>query len=249
MSIDAWLYLANCNAMDDFTMMFPITDILAITVFFVCWAGYSHYVDTRAVAKRPVAVVMNDYRLRWMERMLERENRMPDVNITVAFVRSSIMFASTSILLIAGAVALLGQIESVRAILGELAYARPAPKALMEIQVFVLAGIFIYAFFTFVWAIRLFNNMLVLLGAAPQSTDCDEVIRREYPRHMALFAGRAFRFSNRGMRAYAFGLALLPWFVHPLMLIGSTLIVLTVLYRRDFRSVSLEVLEELRTHH
>lgn len=230
-------------------MMFPITDIAAIAIFFLCWAGYSYYVDTRAIAKRPVAVVMNDYRLRWMERMLERENRMPDVNITATFVRSAMMFASTSILLIAGSVALLGQIESVRAILGELAYARPAPKALMEIQVFVLTSIFIYAFFTFVWAIRLFNNMLVLIGAAPQLSDCDEVIKREYPRRMALFASRAFRFSNRGMRAFAFGLALLPWFVHPLMLIGSTLIVLTVLYRRDFRSVSLEVLEELRAHH
>lgn len=230
-------------------MMFPILDIAAISIFFMAWVGYSHYVDTRAISKRPVAVVMNDYRLRWMERMLERDNRMPDVNISVAFVRSAMMFASTSILLIAGAVALLGQIESVRAILGELAYTRLAPKALMEVQVFVLTGIFIYAFFTFVWAIRLFNNMLVLLGAAPQAKDCDEVIRREYPRYLALFLGRAFRFSNRGMRAFAFGLALLPWFLHPLMLVASTLLVLVVLYRRDFRSVSLEVLEELRAHH
>lgn len=230
-------------------MIFPIADIAAITVFFISWAGYSHYVDTRAIAKRPVAVVMNDYRLRWMERMLERDNRMPDVNISVAFVRSAMMFASTSILLIAGAVALLGQIESVRAILGELAYARPAPKALMEVQVFMLTGIFIYAFFTFVWAIRLFNNMLVLIGAAPQAKDCDDTIREVYPRQMALFLGRAFRFSNRGMRAFAFGLALLPWFLHPLMLIVSTFLVLLVLHRRDFRSVSLEVLEELRAHH
>ena len=62
-------------------MIFPITDIIAIVLFFAAWAGYSHYVDTRAIAKRPVAVVLNDYRLRWMERMLERENRMPDINI------------------------------------------------------------------------------------------------------------------------------------------------------------------------
>lgn len=230
-------------------MIFPITDIIAIVLFFAAWAGYSHYVDTRAIAKRPVAVVMNDYRLRWMERMLERENRMPDVNISVAFVRSAMMFASTSILLIAGAVAMLGQIESVRAILGELSYTRPAPKALMEVQVFVLTGIFIYAFFTFVWAIRLFNNFLILLGAAPQASDCDEAIRVELPKRMAMFLSRAFRFANRGMRAFAFGLALLPWFLHPVLLIASSLLVLIVLYRRDFRSVSLEVLEDLRAHH
>ena len=44
---------------------------------------YSIYADQKAKSRRPVAVVMDDYRLRWMERTLERENRMPDVNIAV----------------------------------------------------------------------------------------------------------------------------------------------------------------------
>lgn len=230
-------------------MTFPIADLTAILIFFAGWAGYSYYVDTMAIGKRPVAVVMNDYRLLWMERMLERENRMPDVNIAVSFVRSAMMFASTSILLIAGSVALLGQIENVRLIIAELDYARPAPQAVMELQVFVLTGIFVYAFYAFVWAIRLFNNMLILLGAAPQPANCDERIRAEYPPHMARFLERAFRFLNRGMRAFTFGLGLLPWFVHPYLLIGSTFIVIAVLHRRDFRSFSLKVLEGLREHH
>jgi uncharacterized membrane protein len=87
------------------------------------------------------------------------------------------------------------------------------------------------------------------LGAAPQVSDCDEAIRIELPKRMAMFLSRAFRFSNRGMRAFAFGLALLPWFLHPVLLIASSLLVLIVLHRRDFRSVSLEVLEDLRAHH
>ncbi len=227
----------------------PVFDIAAFLLFAIGCAGYSVYADDKAKARRPVAVVMDDYRLRWMERMLERENRMPDVNIAVSFVRTSMMFASTSILFLAGSLAMLGQIDNVREIISGLAYARPAPATLMEIQLFILTAVFVYAFFKFVWSVRLFNNMLILLGAAPQAADCDEVIRQEYPRHMARFIERAMLNFNRGTRAYSFGLALLPWFLHPMLLIGSTIIAIWVLYRRDFRSASLEVLKDLREHH
>lgn len=227
----------------------PLPDIIALTLFFCGWAGYSMYADTLAHGRRPVAVVMDDYRLRWMERMLERENRMPDVNIAVSFSRTAMMFASTSILLLAGAMAMLGQIDSVRTLIAGIDHARPASGFLIELQLFTLTSIFVYAFFKFVWAIRLFNNLLILVGAAPQPTDCDSVIRQEYPRHMARFASRAFANQNRGTRAYTFGLGLLPWLLHPYLLIVSTLVVIAVLYRRDFRSLSLEVLEDLRGHH
>ena len=60
---------------------------------------------------------------------------------------------------------------------------------------------------------------------------------------------RAFQNMNQGTRAFTFGLALLPWLVHPVLLLLSTVLVLAVNYRRDFRSVSLEVLEDLREHH
>lgn len=227
----------------------PLSDLLAFIFFLAGWIGYSVYTDRTAIGKRPIAVVMNDYRLRWMERMLERENRMPDVNITVSLSRTSMMFASTSILLLAGSMAMLGQMDSVREIIAGIDFARPAPRMLTEIQLFSLTAIFVYAFFKFVWAIRLFNNLMILLGAAPQPSDCDEAIRRDYPQHMARFAERAFANLNRGTRAYTFGLGLLPWLLHPLLLVLSTAIVIAMLHRRDFRSVSLEVLEDLRRHH
>ncbi len=232
-----------------FNIYLPVYDILAFTVFIVGWVSYSIYTDQTAKSRRPVAVVMDDYRLRWMERMLERENRMPDVNIAVSFVRVSMMFASTSILFLAGSLAMLGQVDNVREIIAGLAHARPASRTLMEVQLFILTAIFVYAFFKFIWAIRLFDNMLILLGAAPQSIDCDETIKREYPRHMAQVVSRATFNLNRGQRAYTFGLGLLPWFLHPLLLVISTLVVIAVLYRRDFRSASLRALEDLRAHH
>lgn len=227
-----------------FNIYLPVYDILAFTVFIVGWVSYSIYADQTAKSQRPVAVVIDDYRLRWMERMLERENRMPDVNIAVSFVRVSMMFASTFILFLAGSLAMLGQVDNVREIIAGLAHAHPASRILMEIQLFILMAIFVYAFFKFIWAIRLFDNMLILLGAAPQNIDCDETIKREYPKYMAQVANRANFNLNRGQRAYIFGLGLLPWFLHPLLLVASTIVVIAVLYRRDFCLVSLCALED-----
>ncbi|HBC06203.1 MAG TPA: hypothetical protein DC046_01315, partial [Rhodospirillaceae bacterium] len=61
----------------------------------------------------------------------------------------------------------------------------------------------------------------------------------------ATILSRAQDNFNRGLRSYYFALALLPWFIHPLMLFGTTVWVLLVLYRRDFRSVTLKTLDEL----
>ena len=93
---------------------------------------------------------------------------------------------------------MLGQVDNVRKIIAGLAHARPASRILMEIQLFILTTIFVYAFFKFIWAIRLFDNMLILLGATPQNIDCDETIKREYPKHMAQVANRANFNLNRG---------------------------------------------------
>lgn len=227
----------------------PLPDLLALLVFVGGWFGYATYADIKAIGHRPITVVMNDYRLRWFERMLERDNRMPDVNIAVALERSCMMFASTTILLLAGSLAMLGQVDAVYDLIATLKYTRAPTQGLLELQIITLTFVFVYAFFKFIWAIRLFNNMLILLGAAPQASDCDDVVRREYPGHMARFCSRAFYNMNKGVRAFAFGLALLPWLLHPALLAISTAVVIAVSYRRDFRSVSLRVLEDMTQHH
>ena len=51
----------------------PVFDVSALVIYVAGWLGYSLYADRLALERRPVAVVMNDYRLRWMERMLERD--------------------------------------------------------------------------------------------------------------------------------------------------------------------------------
>ncbi len=49
---------------------------------------------------------------------------------------------------------------------------------------------------------------------------------------------------NRGLRAYYFATALLAWFIHPMALIVASIWVVLVLYRREFHSRALGLLQE-----
>jgi uncharacterized membrane protein len=47
---------------------------------------------------------------------------------------------------------------------------------------------------------------------------------------------------NQGLRSYYFAMAALSWFLHPWLMIATTLWVVYVLYGREFQSRTLEVL-------
>jgi len=50
---------------------------------------------------------------------------------------------------------------------------------------------------------------------------------------------------NRGVRAYYFGLAALSWFMHPMLFAAVTIWVVAVVYRREFMSPTLTLLESV----
>ena len=101
--------------------------------------------------------------------------------------------------------------------------------------------IFVHGFFKFAWAMRQFNYAALMIGAAPTTTDPGEV-ELAHARGGARVTSLAAKHFNHGMRAYYFGMATLSWFVHPLALLPSVLLVVLVLYRREFRSRTLRAL-------
>lgn len=220
----------------------PFADAIAIFWMLASWSAYTLVVDQLNWNKREVARVMHNHRIQWMQRMLDRDMRMPDVMIIVAHIRSGTLFASTSILILAGIVAILGNIGRLSTVISELSFAAPASKELLELKVFVLLGIFVYGFFKFAWCLRQFNYALILIGAAPEKEDCDDKIRKNYPNRAATLLTRASGTFNRGLRAYYFGLATLTWFVHPWMFGLASILVLLILYRRDYMSQTLYAL-------
>ncbi len=98
--------------------------------------------------------------------------------------------------------------------------------------------IFVYAFFKFAWAYRLFNYVAILIEATPPSDRKDMPEAQAHVMRMTRLFQSAGRHFNRGQRAFFFALGYLGWFISPWVLLATTLAVVTVIWRRQFDSDS-----------
>jgi uncharacterized membrane protein len=215
-------------------------DVLAVAWLLLCWVGYSWFSEGRAKAGNLIGV-MARHRERWMIEMLSRENRIVDIQIINSALNNATFFASTTILILAGLFAVLGTLEHVIAVVRDIPFAVKTTRAIWEAKIIVMMLIFVHGFFKFAWSMRQFNYCALMIGAAPNSLD-PGTADIDYARAGAQVASLAAKHFNHGMRAYYFGLALLSWFVHPLAVLPSVLLVVAVMYRREFRSRTLRAL-------
>lgn len=216
-------------------------DIVAVAWLLLCWIGYTVYSERGSAAGNLIGV-MARHRERWMIEMLSRENRIVDIQIINSALNNATFFASTTILIMAGLFAVLGALEDVIAVVRDIPFAVTTSRALWESKVIVMMLIFVHGFFKFAWSMRQFNYCALVVGAAPYTQDPNEE-DLAYAHGGALVASLAAKHFNHGIRAYYFGMATLSWFLHPLALLPSALLVVLVLYRREFRSRTLMALK------
>lgn len=217
-------------------------DIASVAGFLVTWAGYTVFARKRAKVAWCLASSLQWYRVEWMLRMLERDMRMPDTAIIGNLERVIGFFASTSILILAGLVTALTANKAAIEVLSTLPFAEPTSVQQFELKVLVLIIIFIFAFFNFTWSLRQYSFANVLIGAAPapDSEDMDADERRRFAISTAKVIDQAGHSYNYGLRSYYFAMAVMGWFIHPLLFIASYVTVVIVLYLREFRSRTLQ---------
>src|ERR1700726_2584260 len=179
---------------------------------------------------------MHVYREVWIRRMLERETRMVDMQIMASLQNGTAFFASTSLLAIGGALALLRSTNEALAVLRALPIDLSPSPALWEIKCVGLVLIFVYAFFKFAWAYRLFNYVAILLGSMPPASQRDTPQAEAHVVRTTRLFEAAGRHFNRGQRAFFFALGYLGWFVSPWVLFVTTALVVIVTWRRQFVS-------------
>lgn len=214
----------------------PLSDVLSLSWFVAVWVGYTWYADRHARRARSLRAVMHAYRHTWMQQMLRRDNRMTDVNILNNLLQGVVFFASTTLLILAGLVTILGYSDRAIEVVRALPYAARTTLVQWELRLLVLSVIFVYAFFKFTWSLRQFNYCSVLIGAAPTGPD------DTYARRAAEVSTNASKDFNQGLRAYYFSLAALAWFVSPWLFMAATTLVVAVLYAREYRSNALRML-------
>ena len=217
-----------------------VTDVVSVLWFFGVWIGYTLIADSDRMQGKSILGLMHNHRSRWMAEMLRRDLRMVVAMILNHLQAGIALFASTSILAAGGLLAALAATEGAISALSALPLVGEMSRLEWEMRVLLLLLIAIYAFFKFVWSYRLYSICAVLIGGVPSSSAIDKEAEDQANR-AAEILNLAARHFIRGLRAFYFALAALAWFIHPIALMASTVWVVAVLYRRDFRSRSLQI--------
>lgn len=218
-------------------------DWLSLAIFFACWAGYGWYSEHSRRGAAGLIGATQAYRLRWAYRLLERDIRVMDSTLIGNLVTSVSFYANTTIYIIAGLVAALGASDKLINITADLPFGGAGNRELLEIKLMLVLASFVFAYFKFTWSLREFNLYSILVGAAPQGKAGEPGID-DYACRLAGANNLAGDDFNRGIRAYYFGLAASGWLLNPWALGLLAIVVLVVLFQRDYRSPALAIVRD-----
>lgn len=226
--------------------LIPWADWLALGCFLALWTGYALFARVWGRKKGSLIQTTNRYRGYWMLQATSRDPRMLDGLITQTLSHTPSFFSSTSILVIGGLFALLGTTDKAAELMGEIPFAQTTTLFVFEFKILVLVSIFVYAFFRFSWCMRLYTFVALVIGAMPSPEDFDSGLfdRQQHADRAAAMVGAAAETFNDGLRAYYFSFAALAWFISPLAMVLATLVVVAILYSREFRSEVLHILKD-----
>jgi uncharacterized membrane protein len=220
-----------------------LPDILAFAWFLGCWLIYSLVIENTAKGRSGLNALMNGYRDDWMERLLARDMRMVDAQVTAALQNGTAFFASTSLIAVGGALTLMRASQDLLPVMYFLGLGSAPSRQLWELKMLGLVVIFVYAFFKFAWSYRLFNYFAIMVGAAPPPEEKDTAAAKAFAHRAARLCSDAGRHFNRGQRAFFFALGYLGWLLGPVPLVLTTTGVVIVMWRRQFSSESRQAFE------
>ncbi|QDL93561.1 DUF599 domain-containing protein [Paroceanicella profunda] len=218
---------------------FTLRDALAAGFLLLSWA-VSGYLIEHAPKHRPsMHMLMQSYRLSWMQEMCRRDVRIFDTNILSTLRQGPSFFGSACMIAIGGGLALLGQTDRLVSVAQDLNVEGASLRVVWEAKILLVIVILASAFLKFVWSHRLFGYCAVVMASVPNldgggvTEDMNEIARKAG--YLNIYAARSF---NRGLRAVYFALAGLSWLLGPEALVIATVFTLFTLYRREFNSQS-----------
>lgn len=223
-------------------------NLIAVVWFVLCFRGYTRYAKHAANRIHCLASVMHFYRIEWMERMLERDVRITDTSIIANLERTVAFFASTTILILAGLVTVLGSTEQAINVISDIPFASYATTDEWEVKLLFLVILFSYAFFKFTWSLRQYGFASIMIGGSPMPTDdISDAARFAFAKRNARMLSLAANNFNSGLRTYYFSLSVLGWFINAWVFIAMSALIVGLLYRREFKSKTLEELSISRS--
>jgi len=175
-----------------------------------------------------------------------RDPRVLDGIITQTLSHTPSFFSSTTIIIMGGLLALLGTTDKAAELVREIPFSQATPLLVFEFKILILIAIFVYAFFRFSWSMRQYTFVALMIGAlpAPQFFIDNPNKQDDYAHRVAAMTGLAAETFNDGLRAYYFSFAAMGWFFSPLFFVLTTLLIVAILYNREFHSDVLGVFDD-----
>jgi len=226
----------------------PGWDWAALFLFFCGWIGYARFAKRRATVQPSVLASTNRVRREWMLQTTRREVRVLDAVVMQSLATSPSFFASTTILIIGGLLAALSTTEKASELVRDIPFTAQTSLLVFDLKLLLLLGIFVYAFFRFTWSMRQYTFGAMLVATAPELAQFEAkgAAAEMHRNHFADKAGRVISLAaetfNDGLRGYYFAFAAIGWFFSPLVFMIATAGIIVILYRREFRSEVLAVL-------
>jgi len=222
-----------------------VYDIVALALFLVCWPGYHLAARSFDTHKPSLMSMVKTFRHGWIARMAERDSHIADATLLGNLLRGALFFASTTVFILGGLVALLGTAPKVAELVAQLPFSAQQEPVLAEAKALILILVFVYAFFKFTWSAWQYNVLSILVGGMP-AHGTDTAKRVKYVQAAGQVAALAGESYNNGVRAYYFSIPLMAWFIDPLFFLAATLVVTFVLYQREFHSPIMSALHDVR---
>ena len=230
----------NMTWMDRITLFQPL-DYAALAGVFIAWLGLGWLIENAITSKPSVSQLMAQYRREWMVQMITRQPRIFDSQMISTLRQSTAFFASTSMIALGGALALIGNSERLSTVVEDLALTN-VPSVVWEFKMLLPLFFLTNGFLKFVWSNRLFGYCSVLMAAVPNDVEDPRApILAKKAAEINITAARSF---NRGLRSLYFALASLAWIIGPIPLAVAAVITVTIVWRREFTSLSRRILLE-----
>lgn len=223
-------------------MPFSLIDILALATFLLAWIGYTIFARKKARTTDCVARCLHQHRIHWMEEIIKRDFRVADAALLANLERNIAFFASSTLLVIAGVLALFAQVEKLEEVISSIPFTNFPNHFAIQIKLALIVFIFVLAFFHFTWSMRQYGFLNVMIGAAPLDLEGKNDNLKNYARQMAVVQDQAAHSYNYGLRAYYFSLAALCWFFHPFIFMLASFFVVFTLIHREFNSRAVQAI-------
>lgn len=228
----------------DRIMLFSTLDFVALGLLVAGWVLIGWRIEHPNAKHPSTSQTMAGFRREWMRQMVTRDPRIFDAQIVSNLRQGTAFFASTSVIALGGALAVIGNAERLTGVANDLAL-MDAPVFVWEAKLVVLTLFLTNAFLKFAWANRLFGYAAVLMAAVPNDiTDPKCLPRADQAGEINVTAARSF---NRGLRSVYFALTVAAWLAGPIALMLATTFTLAVIWRREFASESRSILLGTKT--